>query len=126
MSFVYRLRIRDKFSSAHYLRNYNGKCESLHGHNFKVEVEVYGQKLSQDTEILIDFKELKKMLKKILEDLDHTLLNDLDYFRVSNPSSENIAAYIYKKLKSKLPASVQLKYVMVAESDTSMAFVEEE
>lgn len=126
MKGIYRLRIKDKFSAAHSLRNYNGKCEELHGHNFGVEIEVYGKKLEKDTEILIDFKILKKFLKEVLNSLDHKFLNDLQYFQKYNPSSENIACYIYKNLQSKLPSGVNLKYVMVSEGENSMAFFEED
>ncbi|KUJ96872.1 MAG: 6-pyruvoyltetrahydropterin/6-carboxytetrahydropterin synthase [Desulfonauticus sp.] len=121
----YRLRIKDKFSAAHSLRNYEGSCENVHGHNFGVEIEVYGYSLEKDTEILIDFKVLKRKLKNILMDLDHKFLNELDFFRVNNPSSENIAKFIFFKLKETLPQNISLSYVMVSESDNSQAFYEE-
>ncbi len=95
---TYRLRIKETFCAAHQLRHYEGKCEHIHGHNFEVEVTVQGHKLASDTEMLIDFKVLRRYLKGIVADLDHTHLNDTPPFTAENPSSENLARYIYKKL----------------------------
>lgn len=119
---MYRLKIKDQFSSAHYLRNYGGTCENLHGHNWKVEVVVEGEKLNQ-IEILIDFKELKQYLKEVLQELDHKLLNEITYFQIHNPSSENIARFIFEKLKAKLNlvSHLRLKEVTVFESDNASA-----
>ena len=122
---MFRLRVKDTFSAAHSLRYYQGKCEAMHGHNFEVEVEVQGDVLEDKTEILFDFKKLKRLLKSVLEQLDHTCLNDLTYFQQVNPSSENIAKYIFDQLKTKLPDKVGLNYVMVAEGKNSMAFYEQ-
>ncbi|MCS7279943.1 MAG: 6-carboxytetrahydropterin synthase QueD [Thermodesulfobacteriaceae bacterium] len=119
---MYRLKIKDQFASAHYLRNYGGTCENLHGHNWKVEVIVEGEKLNE-IEILIDFKELKNYLKEVLQELDHRLINEIPYFQKHNPSSENIARFIFEKLKSKLNSipHLILKEVTVFESDTASA-----
>lgn len=99
---TWRLTVRSDFSSAHALRNYNGKCEALHGHNFAVEVVVEGTTLTQDTELLVDFKVLKNHLKDILDGLDHKDLSALPYFQKKNPSSENISAFIYSQMKERL------------------------
>ncbi len=119
---MYRLKIKDHFSSAHYLRNYGGKCENLHGHNWQVEVVVEGNKLNE-IEILIDFKELKTFLKEVLQELDHKLINEIPYFQIHNPSSENIAKFIFDKLKAKLNSfpNLTLKEVTVFESDSASA-----
>jgi len=122
---MFRLRVKDTFSAAHSLRYYQGKCEAMHGHNFEVEVEVQGDVLEDKTEILFDFKKLKRLLKSVLEQLDHTCLNDLTYFQQVNPSSENIAKYIFDQLKKELPDRIRLNYVMVAEGKNSMAFYEQ-
>ena len=106
---VFRVQVSLNFSAAHSLRNYGGKCERLHGHNFVVETEVEGRELNREVEILIDFKVLKGMLKEILEELDHTNLNDHPYFKKNNPSSENIAKYIFDRLTSKIYAIEDLK-----------------
>jgi 6-pyruvoyltetrahydropterin/6-carboxytetrahydropterin synthase len=118
---MYILTVEDSFSSAHQLNGYKGKCENLHGHNWKVVLSVQGSQLDQ-TGLLIDFHELKSMLKEILTGLDHKNLNDLPHFSTNNPSSENIAAFIAgvmgEKLAKKAP-DIQLNTVVVWESDTS-------
>ncbi|MDR2891968.1 MAG: 6-carboxytetrahydropterin synthase QueD [Deltaproteobacteria bacterium] len=96
---IWRLAVRSEFSAAHALRHYQGKCEALHGHNFAVEVTVEGEKLAERTELLMDFKEIKERLKTVLERLDHQDLNQLQAFGLHNPSSENIAAWIFQELK---------------------------
>lgn len=117
------LRVRDRFSSAHYLRHYEGKCERLHGHNWMVEVEVEGDSLDKETGILVDFKILKGLLDKVLHNLDHRLLNEIEPFTELNPSSEILAKYIYEKLKRELLdyPNVRLRSVTVWESDSASA-----
>ena len=92
----WRLTVRDDFSAGHALRHYEGKCERMHGHNFAVELTVQGQRLTRDTEMLLDFKTLKTGLKTVLEALDHRLLNETPPFDVMNPSSENLARHIWR------------------------------
>jgi len=94
---MYKIKVIDEFSGAHKLRNYKGKCETLHGHNWKIEVSVYASALNPQG-MLIDFKDLKAIVKKILSGLDHKYLNDLPYFRKKNPTSENITYFIHKHL----------------------------
>ncbi len=98
---MYFLKIVDYFAAAHNLINYKGKCEELHGHNWKVEVLVNGDKLDK-AGMLIDFKILKKFLKEILDSLDHKYINELKFFQGMSPSSENIAKFIFEKMKEKL------------------------
>lgn len=117
---MYRINIFDRFASAHYLEGYQGTCETLHGHNWKVEVEVQGNELD-NVGMLIDFRELRGLLGSITKDLDHCLLNDLEPFKIVNPSSENIAKYLYDELKVKLPSNVSVYRVSVWESENSMA-----
>ena len=88
--------VRDDFSDGHALRHYEGKCERMHGHNFGVELTVQGQRLTRDTEMLLDFKTLKTGLKTVLDTLDHRLLNETPPFDVINPSSENLARHIWR------------------------------
>jgi 6-pyruvoyltetrahydropterin/6-carboxytetrahydropterin synthase len=95
---MFRIRVIDYFSSAHNLRGYEGNCERLHGHNWKVEVELADEKLD-NIGMLVDFKVLKKSLKKLLNELDHTYLNEHPYFKEVNPTSENMAKYIFNRLK---------------------------
>ncbi|AIH03886.1 MULTISPECIES: 6-carboxytetrahydropterin synthase QueD [Thermodesulfobacterium] len=117
---MFRLKVQDSFSSAHFLRNYEGPCEKLHGHNWKVEVVVEGERLNE-LDMLIDFKELKKALKETLKSLDHRLLNDLPYFLEVNPSSERIAQYIFQDLKKKLSLYTNLKIKEVTVFETEKA-----
>lgn len=94
---MYELKIEDAFAAAHNLRGYQGQCEALHGHNWKVEVVVQADRLDE-TGLAIDFQELKAATKEVLTGLDHTYLNDLQFFREINPSSENIARFIFEEL----------------------------
>jgi len=114
---MYKVKIEEHFSSAHNLRGYKGKCEELHGHNWKVEVEVAKDSLD-NIGMVIDFTCLKKKLNAILEKLDHKYLNKLSYFKKVNPTSENIAKYIYDKLKGD---RAEVASVTVWESDRSSA-----
>jgi len=96
---MYEITVTSQFSGAHRLRYLHGKCEELHGHNWKVEVSVVSSRLGKDG-VVIDFGILKQKVEKVLNSLDHTYLNDLSYFSGIEPSSENIAKYIYDRLKS--------------------------
>ena len=118
---MYQASIQTQFSAAHFLRNYKGKCENLHGHNWKVEVTVSSETLD-DTGMAIDFTILKQKTTTIIEHLDHSHLNEIPHFIKINPSSENIAAYIFNLLKEELKDTpVLLTKVSVWESDTSRA-----
>jgi 6-pyruvoyltetrahydropterin/6-carboxytetrahydropterin synthase len=118
---MFELNIRKEFSAAHRLREYRGKCEALHGHNWKVEVFVASTKLNK-IGIVIDFREIKDCLNVILEDLDHTYLNEIPYFKKHNPTSENIAQYIFNRLKPQIARfKVKLIKVTVWESDNANA-----
>lgn len=118
---MYELTVISHFSGAHRLRYLHGKCEELHGHNWKVEVLVSSSKLNQEG-VVIDFKILKQKLEKVLKSLDHTFLNDLPYFSGQEPSSENIAKYVFDRLKVELKGfSVKMAKVSAWESETSCA-----
>jgi len=122
---MYELKIVSQFAAAHQLREYQGGCENLHGHNWKVEVFVKGEKLGQDG-LLIDFRIIKNATKEVLEDLDHTFLNELENFREQNPSSENIARYIFESLDRRLKdENVKVSRVSAWESDSACATYEE-
>lgn len=119
---MFELDITRDFSAAHSLRGYNGDCSSLHGHNWTVQIFVASDALDE-VGIAMDFKLLKKELNAILAELDHKYLNDLPAFAGKNPTSENIAMYIYNRLKP-VVASVpraSLRRVRVCESPTSGA-----
>ena len=117
---MYRINITDHFSSAHQLRGYKGKCEELHGHNWKVQVEVEGEKLNE-TGLLMDFKDLKQITHTILDRLDHRFLNDIDPFKNNNPTSEFISEYLFLEFNKSLPSSVTLVSVSVWESENAYA-----
>lgn len=117
---MYSVKIEGDFSSAHNLRHYKGKCEELHGHNWKVELAVSQNSLDK-TGMLLDFRLLKEKLYLVLEGLDHKYLNNLPYFKKVNPTSENIARYIFDKVKSK---GIRPKSVTVWENNSSCATYE--
>ena len=97
---MFEVRVQADFSAAHFLRDYNGKCENLHGHNYKVYAHVRGKELNEGG-MLLDFSKLKAALRTVCKELDHTNLNDLDFFD-QNPSAERIATYIYNSIISLL------------------------
>ncbi|MDR3565845.1 MAG: 6-carboxytetrahydropterin synthase QueD [Negativicutes bacterium] len=116
-----------EFEAAHRLPDYPGKCCRLHGHNWKVEVTVVGDQLD-DLGMLIDFRDLKQEVNKVIDTLDHYYLNEIEPFRTVNPTAENIAKYIYEELNSHLIAArgVTVKLVKVWESPHSAAVYREE
>ena len=118
---MYEVVVYTYFSAAHNLRGYHGKCEELHGHNWKVSVQVGAEKLDQ-LGMVIDFKELKKELNKVIQKLDHKYLNDVPPFDSINPSSENIAYYIFQELKKAINSGrIKVIKVSVWESEDSTA-----
>ena len=117
---MYRLKIIDSFSAAHQLFGYAGNCEALHGHNWKVEVQVRGERLN-DIGILLDFKDLKRLTKSVLDRFDHGMLNHHEAFKNCNPSSELIARYVYREIGSALPEGIAMEAVTVWESDNAAA-----
>ncbi len=118
---MYEVKIKADFSAAHNLREVGGKCESLHGHNFIVEVAVESESLDEG-EMVIDFRLLKSKTKAILENLDHRYLNELPFFAQINPTSENLATYIFGELSRQIDrGSRRVSWVSVWESETSRA-----
>ena len=118
----WRLTVSEGFCASHCLRGYEGPCENLHGHNFGVEAVVEGERLDPKVEYLVDFKVLRGRLRQILGELDHRHLNDLPAFALENPSSENLARHIYRRLETAIAGEpVQLVSVSVSEKDASKA-----
>ena len=118
---MFEITVYSHFSGAHRLRYLRGRCEELHGHNWKIEVSVVSSSMNQEG-IVLDFGVLKQKVEKILKSLDHTYLNDLPYFAEREPSSEIIAKFIFDKLKTELNRyPVKLKRVTAWESDTASA-----
>ncbi|MFA6378658.1 MAG: 6-carboxytetrahydropterin synthase QueD [Candidatus Omnitrophota bacterium] len=116
---MYELTVKGEFAASHSLRDYEGKCKNLHGHTWHVDIVVAGATLNK-VGMLVDFKEIKSHLHELLESLDHAHLNDLAYFKKVNPTSENIAKYIFDCFKEK-PHTTIVKKVTVWESEKSGA-----
>ena len=116
---LWRLTVRGEFASAHALRHYQGKCESLHGHNSSVEMVVEGETLTPDTELVVDFTVLKKELRAELALIDHVNLNEYPPFDTVNPSSENLARYLYRNMKVRL-AAMPIRLYSLTVGETAM------
>lgn len=128
---MFEVRVQADFSAAHFLKDYNGKCENLHGHNYKVFAHVKGEVLNEGG-MLLDFSKLKDALRSVCKKIDHTNLNDLSVFK-DNPSAERIAIYIYDGIIAELKSqNIDLSYkdgkkeaylfsIDVFETDTSRA-----
>jgi len=114
---MFEVTVRDHIASAHQLHGYDGPCKDMHGHTWKVEITVCGNTLDE-VGLLADFKILKAKLKAVIMPLDHVVLNDLPAFKDLNPSTENLARYIYRTFKPNC-APLSLKQVQVWESDTA-------
>ena len=118
--------MRGDFASAHALRHYEGKCEELHGHNYLVEMVVEGESLTPDTELVADFTQLKRELRAELALIDHRYLNELPPFDVINPSSENLARYLYRKMAERLSGlPVRMYSMTVGETPLQSATYQE-
>jgi 6-pyruvoyltetrahydropterin/6-carboxytetrahydropterin synthase len=121
---MYEVTVDASFSSGHYLRNYRGKCENPHGHNYKVRVTLHGKELDQ-AGLLLDFKELKSVMRPVIDYLDHQMINDLEPFTTINPSAENLAKYFYdetnKQLRDMTQGRVTVKDVLLYETDITTA-----
>src|SRR5215472_10459309 len=121
---MYEVTVEDSFAAGHYLRNYKGKCENPHGHNYKVRVTLRGAELDK-AGLLLDFKDLKEVMKEVIERLDHQMLNDIEPFKVLNPSAENLARYFFEqtsaRLKSITNGRVGVGEVTIWETDTTTA-----
>lgn len=116
---MFEVCVEHTFAAAHALRNYRGKCENVHGHNYRVQVGIEGEKLD-GTGLLFDFADLKKSLRATSEYLDHQYLNELKPFDEINPSAENIAKFICDEIQKGLQ-SRSVAFVRVWETDTSCA-----
>jgi len=126
---MYEVTVEDSFAAGHYLRNYKGKCENPHGHNYKIRVTLAGAELDK-AGLLLDFKDLKDVMKSTIERLDHQMINDIAPFTVVNPSAENLAKYFYDETNVRLSKTtngrVRVKDVTVFETDVTTARYSEE
>jgi 6-pyruvoyltetrahydropterin/6-carboxytetrahydropterin synthase len=112
---MYQVSVESHFDAAHFLRNYKGKCENLHGHRYKVIANIRTDKLN-DEGLAYDFVQLKDQLNKILDTFDHACLNDISPFDKINPSAENIARTIYEKMQPGLDKDITIVSIQVWES----------
>jgi 6-pyruvoyltetrahydropterin/6-carboxytetrahydropterin synthase len=118
---MYELKIITQFAAAHQIRGIEGGCERLHGHNWKVEVFVSGDKLDENG-LLIDFRDMKDKTEALMEELDHRFLNELEPFITLNPSSENVSRYVYETLSRQLNTdTIRISKITVWESDSACA-----
>jgi len=119
---MFEITIEETFAAGHALRNYKGKCENVHGHNYRCQVTVTGEELDE-IGLLVDFVELKKVVHGVLDRMDHQWLNEFPPFDVLNPSAENMARYIYDEvsLGLKTQRGVRLDAVKLWETDTASA-----
>src|ERR1700704_5149229 len=127
--YMFEVTVDDTFAAGHYLRNYKGKCENPHGHNYKIRVTLAGAELDK-AGLLLDFKDLKDVMKSTIERLDHQMINDIAPFTVVNPSAENLAKYFYDETNVRLSKTtngrVRVKDVTVFETDITTARYSEE
>lgn len=121
---MYELTVEREFSSGHFLRNYHGRCENPHGHNYKVRITLAGAELDQ-AGLLLDFKLLKQVMRPVIDRIDHQMLNELEPFTTVNPSAENIARYFYdqtnRQLTDMTSGRVRVKDCTIWETDTTSA-----
>jgi 6-pyruvoyltetrahydropterin/6-carboxytetrahydropterin synthase len=115
---MFEIFVEHTFAAAHFLRNYHGKCENLHGHNYKVQVAMAGE--LDESGLLFDFAELKKRVRATSEYLDHKFINELKPFDQLNPSAENIAKFFYDEIQRDVTPG-KVAFVRVWETDTSCA-----
>ena len=121
---MFEVSVDETFAAGHALRGYRGKCENVHGHNYKVRVTLAGEKLDS-IGLLFDFRNVKLLINELVDQFDHKFLNDLEPFRDKNPSAENMVKYFYDEIKSRLEAKtkgrVRIKSVRLWETDTTSA-----
>jgi len=122
---MFEVSVEETFAAGHALRNYKGKCENVHGHNYRIRVTMEGDRLNS-IGLLIDFIELKRVMRKTIEYLDHKFINDVPPFDVENPSAENIAKFFYEEIEAGMKLQEaenepKLAEVRVWETDTSIA-----
>jgi len=119
---MFEVSVEETFAAGHALRNYHGKCENVHGHNYRVRVTLAGDRLDR-AGLLVDFVEVKKLIHAVVERLDHRFLNDVPPFDELNPSAENMARYLYQEIGKGLPpdSPARVSEIKLWETDTSIA-----
>lgn len=121
---MFQVSVEETFSAGHALRGYRGKCENVHGHNYRVRVTLEGPQLDK-IGLLVDFTRIKQTLRAVIAGLDHQFINDLEPFQTLNPSAENLAKYFYDQVSGQLhhdlPPGARVRDVVLWETDTSRA-----
>lgn len=120
---MFEVTVEQTFAAGHALRNYKGKCENVHGHNFKVQVRIEGESLDE-AGMLVDFIDVKNVMRGVIDRLDHQFLNEVAPFDQKNPSAENIAEYFHVEISQGLastPVPVRISEVRVWETDIQSA-----
>lgn len=120
---MFEVSVEQVFAAGHALRNYKGKCENIHGHNWRVQVVIEGERLD-GTGLLVDFIDVKDLMGSVIARLDHQFLNEVTPFDVKNPSAENIAEYFYEQMSTGLaatPVPVRIREVKIWETDIQSA-----
>jgi len=113
---MFELIVESDFAAAHFLREYQGRCESLHGHNWRIEVRLCSERLDH-LGMVMDFCDVKGAMHGILEQIDHGCLNDVPPFDKINPTTEHIAQHLYRELSRQLPEHVRVSRVTAWETD---------
>jgi 6-pyruvoyltetrahydropterin/6-carboxytetrahydropterin synthase len=121
---MYTLSIQKEISAAHQLRNYEGPCARVHGHNWKIRVDVLAGRLDQ-VGIAIDFTEIEDLLWRVIGPFDHSNFNDIAPFNEINPTAENISRFVYRKMAELLPEGITMKSVQLWETDLYRVSYEE-
>ena len=125
MSQQFVLKTLLDFAAAHTLNGYPGDCARMHGHNWKIEVQVSGSKLNE-IGMVIDFKEIKRHAKEVVKELDHTYLNDHPHFKTLNPTAENIAVYLFREIEKRIAnPDIKMHSITVWENDRNCVIYSE-
>ena len=117
---MFEVSVEETFAAGHALRGYRGKCENVHGHNYRVQLTLEGAELDA-IGLLVDFVEVKRLIHGVVDRLDHRFINDLPPFDLVNPSAENLAKYFYDEISGNLTKSVRLGQVKIWETDVTSA-----
>jgi 6-pyruvoyltetrahydropterin/6-carboxytetrahydropterin synthase len=117
---MFEVSVEETFAAGHALRGYRGKCENVHGHNYRVQLTLEGPELDS-IGLLVDFVEVKRLIHGVVDRLDHRFINDLPPFDLVNPSAENLAKYFYDEISVNLTKSVRLGQVKIWETDVTSA-----
>lgn len=117
---MFEVSVEETFAAGHSLRNYRGKCENVHGHNYRVQITVEGEDLNS-IGLLVDFADVKRAIRAIVARLDHQFINDIHPFDTLNPSAENLARYFYDEITAGLPLGPRVREVKIWETDITSA-----